>query len=127
MALQGRLVDMSGFKTGPGGESVYQGPKGAVENMQPTEEQKARTLIGKMNEDLKAGRITQQQFDEEIARRAQGGGEAARILATVLGGGTPPPAGGAAPAAGVQPITKWTPDGRKVVSTDGGKTFRPAQ
>jgi hypothetical protein len=132
MALQGRLVDMSGFKTGPGGESVYQGPKGAVENMQPTEEQKARTWIGKMNEDLERGKrgepggITQEQYDAEMARRAQGGGELAAI-AQELRRGTPPPAGGAAPAAGGQPITKWTPDGRKVVSTDGGKTFRPAQ
>jgi hypothetical protein len=129
MALQGRLADMSGFKSGPGGESVYQSPTGAVENMQPSEEQKARTTIGKMNEDLKAGRITQQQYDDELARKSQMN-PALAMLSYALGGGTPP-AGGIVDTtvlggtAGGQ--VKWTADGKKAVSTDGGKTWRLAK
>jgi hypothetical protein len=127
LALQERMMGQRGFQTDAQGNTVFQGPTGDVSVMgEQSADQRARTFVAKLREDLDAGRITQAEFDAEVARRSSADSSFAMVMRHVLtpqGTGAPAP-GGQAPAGGGQaPIVRYTADGRKVQSTDGGKTF----
>jgi hypothetical protein len=142
------LRESAGFQTGPGGDTVFQGPLGTVDPLVAnTPEGRAQTFLAKLNEDLARGQrgepggITQEQFDMEIQRRARQDSAAMKLMqafgligpdeAGAAGGaGQQPPAGATRPGArgGAQPvITGKDHNGRRVVSTDGGKTFTLAE
>ena len=90
LAQQGRLADLNregmGFQSGPGGESVFVGPQGDVTAPQQSPQQRALTFVAQLNQDLASGNITQEQFEEEIQRRARQDSSLAGILDMFMNG-----------------------------------------
>ncbi len=112
LAQEGRLADAlregAGFQSGPGGDTVFQGPLGTVDPLVAnTPEARARTFVAQLNEDLRNGAITQEQFNEELQRRARQDSSLVQVLQALgLGGtgeaggaGQQPPAGATRPGA----------------------------
>jgi hypothetical protein len=124
LALRGELLKGAGWRTSEGGREAFIDATGQGQLPPEDKQDRPLTAAAKLVEDFRAGRIDEATFNAERDRRIKGNPAMEGLLAALMGGGAAQPGTPGAPATtGGAEIVKWTKDGKKVVSRDGGKTF----